>query len=219
MRTTIPAGTSLFMSGSGAVNVDGFQWYFVYHDAVVGGDGKVRADGIGWIAGSKTDGTEQYIAWTSASCPDLPINAETLAGLSGWALESCETGTLSGLTGMLDQPIEGPVTPFTYDPGWLWFSPWYLTDPEEAEDVFLAAGWAVPIHFPPSIDTSGLRRGDLITVSGHINDPAAEDCSVSQTGNGPPVTDGAQQAFELDCRVKFVVDDFDITSHVELPET
>ena len=77
---------------------------------------------------------------------------------------------------------------------------------------------AVSIHFPPDIDTSGLRRGDLITVSGHINDTAAEDCRVSQQENGPEVTDGMQQAFQNECRVKFVVDEFEVTGHVELPE-
>jgi hypothetical protein len=217
-RTTISAGTSLFLDGAGAVNADGYQWYWIQHGAVVGDDGYVHADGRGWIAGGTADGAETYIEFTSSSCPASPIDAETFAGLSDWAKESCGVGSLTRLSGMLDQPIEGPVTPFAYEPAWLWFSAWYLTDPTEADDVFLGAGWAFSVHFPPGFEIDGLQRGDLLTVSGHINDPAADACRVvAQAPEGPEPTDGMQQAFANTCRVAFVVDELEVTGHVELP--
>jgi len=217
---TLDAGTSIFVLGSGAVNVDGFSWYYVAHDAGLGSDGMVAAEGVGWIAGASSEGTPRVenLAWTDASCPPLPIDAETFAGLSGWALEACDTGTLTGLVGMLDQPIEGPITPFRYEPEWLWFSPWFLTDPDEANDVFLSKGWNFAIHHPPSIPTDALRRGDLVRISGHLNDPAASDCDVMPSGDAVQPTEGVKQAFQLECNVAFVVDTLEVIGHTDLPE-
>lgn len=219
-QETIPAGTSLFVDGADAVEADGFQWFAIYHGAVVGDDGLVQADGGGWVAGGTADGSETYIELTTSSCPQLPIDPDTFAHLSGWAKEHCDLGSLTGMAGMLNRPIEGPVTPFGYEPGWLWFSGWYLTDPEDAGSAFVGSGsgWAFPIHFRPGSPTSGLRPGDLVTVSGHLDDAAVGECRIVGQDGGPEPTSGMQQAFQDACRVTFVVDDLEVTGHVELPE-
>jgi hypothetical protein len=216
-EATISAGTSLFVDGSSAVDADGFQWFAIFHGAVVGDDGLVQADGGGWVAGGTADGSETYIEFTAGSCPQPPIDPEMFSRLSGWAKQHCDLGSLSGLSGMLVRPMHGPVTPFGYEPVWLRFSGWYLTDPEAAGDPFTGSGWSFQIHFRPGSPTSGLRPGDLVTVSGHLDDPAAGECRVLGQDGGPEPTAGLQQAFQHACRVTFVVDDLEVTGHVDLP--
>jgi hypothetical protein len=217
---TLNAGETLFVLGPGAVGAHGFDWYEVAYGAGVGADGYVHAVGTGVIAAATSQGNEQYIAWTDESCPVAPVDVVTLAGLTGWTLAHCDIGPLVGFEGMLNQPIHGPLTPFTYEPGWLWFSKWFLTEPDGAGYAFTWSGWSIGLYFPPGLDDSALRPGDLVRIDGHLHDPAASECRITASGEegGPEPSEDQQQAFRLACSVAFVVDAIEVTGHIDLAE-
>jgi hypothetical protein len=220
-NSTVSAGDAVFVLGPGSVDTNGFQWMEVGYGAVVGEDGYVQVDGTGWLAAASSDGTSvRHIELWPAHCPEGPIDAATLAGLTGRAITVCDLGRLTGLEGMLNQPIHGPLSPFTYEPAWLWASAWYLADPEEQHHAFVISGWAVALHFPPGFDTSALRRGDIVRASGHVGDDAADTCRIlgSPEPGGPQPTEGMHQSFRLLCSTKFVVDALEVLDHRELPE-
>jgi hypothetical protein len=217
---TVNAGEALFVIGPGVVGAHGFDWYEVAYGAGVGADGYVHAIGTGLIAGATSQADEQFIALGEESCPIVHVDVVTLAGLTGWTLAHCEIGPLADLEGMLNQPIEGPLTPFAYEPSWLWFSRWFLTEPDEAGTAFGWSGWSIGLHFPPGLDSSALRRGDLVRIDGHINDPAASECRMSGSGEegDPEPSEDQQQAFRLACSVAFVVDAIEVSGHIDLAE-
>lgn len=217
---TVDAGTNLLVVGAGAISAEGFEWYEVAYDAAVGEDGYVHGIGIGFVAGATSTGDEQFIALGDESCPEAPVDVVTLAGLTDWALAHCETGSLVGLEGMLNQPIHGPITPFSYEPEWLWFGPWYLTDPDGVRAAFTMTSWSIGLRFPPGLDPSALRRGDLVRVDGHVRDPAASGCRMIGRGEegAPEPSEAQQQQLRLECSAAFVVDAIEVTGHVELEE-
>lgn len=153
-------------------------------------------------------------------CPVAPVDTATLGSLTSWTLAHCDTGPLVGLEGMLNQPVHGPITPFSYEPDWLWFPSWFLTEPDEAGYAFTWSGWSIGMYFPPTVDRTALRRGDLVRIDGHLNDPAASECRVigrSEEG-APEPTENQQQAFRLGCSVSFVVDAIEVIGHLDLAE-
>lgn len=214
------AGETLLVLGPGVVGAHGYDWYEVAYGAGIGADGYVHAIGTGLIAGATSQGNEQFISWSDERCPMAPVDVVTLGGLTGWTLAHCDIGPLVGLEGMLNQPIHGPLTPFAYEPGWLWFPGWFLTEPDEAGSAFMWSGWSIGLHFPPGVDSSALRRGDLVRIDGHINDPAASECRIFGSGEqgGPEPSEDQQQAFGLGCSVAFVVDAIELTGHIDLAE-
>lgn len=217
---TVDAGEPLFIVGPGAVAAHGYEWYEVAYDAAVGADGYVHARGTGVIAGTTSQGDQSFVAWSESGCPVGQVDLVTLAGLTGWALAHCDIGQLVDLEGMLNQPIEGPLTPFDYEPDWLWFARWYLTEPDEAGYAFTWFTWSIGLHFPPEVDPSALRRGDLVRIDGHIDDAAASECRVTGSGgaSGPRPSEHLQQRFRLGCSVAFVVDAIEVTGHIDLSE-
>ena len=214
------AGEPLFIIGAGVVSEDGYDWHWVAYGAGVAGDGYVHAAGLGYVAGATSDGGERYVALAELSCPTVTVDTATLGSLTGWTLAHCEFGPLIGFEGMLNQPIHGPLTPFRYEPTWLWFPMWFLTEPDEAGRAFTWSGWSIGLHFPPGMDASALRRGDLVRIDGHLDDPAASECRIIGNGaeGGPVPSEGAQQAFRQACSVAFVVDTIQVTGHIELAE-
>lgn len=217
---TVDAGEPLFVVGPGPVAAHGYQWYEVAYGAAVGADGYVHATGTGVIAATSSQGDQSFVAWSEAGCPAGPLDAVTLAGLTGWALAHCEIGQLVDLQGMLNQPIEGPLTPFDYEPDWLRFARWYLTEPDEAGSSFTWSSWSIALHFAPELDTSALQRGDLVRIDGHIDDPAASGCRVIESAGegGPRPSEHLQQGFRLGCSIAFVVDSIELTGHIDLAE-
>ena len=218
--TTVDAGASLFVIGPGVVNAHGYDWYEVAYGAAVGADGYVHAIGTGLVAAATSHGDAEFLAWRDTGCPAGPVDAATLGALTGWTLAHCDVGPLVGLEGMLNQPIHGPITPFTYEPDWLWFPSWFLIEPDAAGHSFTWTGWSIGLHFPPTVDRTALRRGDLVRIDGHIDDPAAAECRVIGRGEEgyPEPTEDQQQEFRLGCSVSFVVDAIEVTGHIDLGE-
>jgi hypothetical protein len=129
------------------------------------------------------------------------------------AIDACgvEVTTVSGV---LDTCYEGPLTPFTYEPVWAWFSCRYVH--EEAEET---ANW-YSVHFPPDYAGPELERGDVVVLTGHLGFDVSRygECTVEAADDvGPQVGEAEAQIWPATCQSRFVVTDAEITGHVELP--
>ncbi len=192
---TLPSGTELIV-WAGPVSTDGREWYNVgFHgietDATPGGAG------TGWVAGD-------FIEIGEADCPGT-LDAGVLARMTDWALDAC-VDEVPPLEGQIDTCFEGPLTPFTYAPGWIYFSCTYLDE--------------LAIHFMPDYAGPEVERGDLVRVTGHLGFDTGQygECTVDVLEPAMENQLAAEaQSWADSCQHRFVVEELTVTGHEDLP--
>ena len=208
IHTTLEAGTELLIY-DGPISADGLDWYEVIFSALPYEEPN-QVD-QGWLAVGRTGEAPNLVAIDSPHCPSLTVSASLLGAAGGLARRECLPGSHE-FTAVVDTCYEGPITPFAYEPQWLWFSCFSVFD--------LGSTVHLQIHFPPSIaQPDGLARGSVVHMVGHFDDPAAMDCTVlAQTpGSEPKPTEVDQQVFRLGCSAGFVLESIEIVDQIDLP--
>ena len=208
IMTVLEGGTDLLMR-DGPVAADGLDWYLAIFAALPYGTyGELTQ---GWVAVGPTGAIPTLVQIGPARCPNVTVTASLLGSTGGLARSQCLPGSHE-FTAVVDTCFEGPITPYEYEPLWLWFSCYSLFD--------LGSDAHLQIHFPPAVpQPSGLVRGSVVHVTGHFDDPAAASCEVSVTpGTGvPQPSEVVQAVFRLDCAAAFVLDEIDIVDTIDLP--
>jgi len=208
IHTTLEAGTEVLMY-EGPVSVDGVDWYEVVFSALPY-EVPNQVD-RGWVAVGPTGLAPTLVAIDPPHCPSLTVSVSLLGAAGGLARRTCLAGSHE-FTAVVDTCYEGPITPYDYDPRWLWFSCFSVFD--------LGSTVHLQIHFPPSVaQPDGLSRGSVVHLVGHVEDPAAAGCTVVVLpGSGvEEPTHATQQVFHLGCAAAFVLDEIQIVDQIDLP--
>jgi hypothetical protein len=189
----------------GPEQTDGFGWYQV---AIVDdwrftpsscSDGCADAQ-IGWVAGI-SDRQEAWLAPSDLECPADP-KREAVAALDPIVRLACYSGQSLTLKGVVKSPCCRYVGALTYTPRWIAWP---------TNRTYLET-FALALRFDPRDGLAVPERGDVIRVTGHFDDPAAENCTItideSALANDPSLTvDPQLLAYApLACRQQFVVD-------------
>lgn len=210
--TNLDAGDEVVLT-VGPIDVAGYRWYEARFDGRTG----TLADMVetGWVASGPTDDDQAFLRIGSPTCPD-ELDLTALAQLTPVAIDACgiEVTTVSGV---LDTCYEGPLSPFTYEPGWVWFSCRYVH--EETTGASESAWW-YPIHFPPDYGGPELERGDVVVLTGHLGFDASRygECTVEPADEvGPQVGEAEAQIWAASCQSRFVVTGAEVTGHIDLP--
>ena len=127
----------------GPVTADGYRWYFISYGASI--EMRYPAEEAGWVAEVAIDASggatgDPFLDIDAPACPGS-VDAALLAGLSLYAIDVCDV-QVAKLHRLIDTCIEGPITPFTYEPGWVWFSCPFLRDDEpDSSTASGSTGW------------------------------------------------------------------------------
>lgn len=174
----------------GPVVADGYDWYQVAPFPPCCSDVVEEHPAFGWLAAAGKDG-EPWIAPWEGDCPqpnwDGMVLSPRFVRLSCWGgadvtLEgklSCDTSSESG-----------------GEPTWLWTVPCRLTGPD-----FGALFSGIGLHFTPDVEAMP-RDGARVRVTGHLDDPAAESCTLVPFPGTEPTH---PELVRLWCRAEFVV--------------
>jgi hypothetical protein len=175
----------------GPVAADGYDWYKVAPFPPTLSDVVEAHPEFGWLAAAGKDG-EPWIAPWEGDCPqpnwDGIMLSQRRVALSCW--------------GGADVTLEGTLSCDTSsqpggEPTWLWTVPCRLVGPDYGD--LLAGG--IGLHFPPDVGAIPPDRAP-VRVTGHLDDPAAESCTLAPfPGTEPTHAD----LVRLQCRVAFVV--------------
>ena len=199
---------------------DGRGWYEVH---VGGAEAMSHADGgiNGWVAEG-----EHGLEWLAAEALTCR-GAGTLAGVltppdqggathewaTAWDQLACYGGDQLHLDGVIDYLcFEGSMLPFDMVPYHL-AAPVWCTGliPDDGADL-QATGVSLGLRFGPEWGAFP-RRGDLVQIAGHFDDPASSTCTIRN-----PAGDGLLPRFDseflvLFCRERFVVDELTVVGH------
>ena len=193
----------------GPEQAEGFGWYQV---AIVSewrftpstcSDGCADAQ-IGWVAGI-SDGQDAWLAPSDQKCPADP-NREAVAALDPLVRLACYGGQSLTLTGVVKSPCCRYMGALTYTPRWI---AW----PTSA--TYLET-FALALRFEPRDGLHVPKRGDVIRVTGHFDDPAAKNCTITikeaaLAGDPSLKVDPQALAYaSLACRQQFVVDSIEV---------
>lgn len=185
----LPTGTELVVL-SGPVAADGYHWYEVTPLA--------RASSLprGWVAAASRDG-EPWLAARTPSCPARPTAFAALAAIpSPLALVCFPRVPITFEARIIDCNCD-------VDGGWLepsWFS-WgtyrWLIDPSQTQhDPADPEFW---LHLDPAAKRpSTLPLGQIVTLTGMFDHPAAEACVLHSYYPSGATPSGA-------CRLEFAV--------------
>jgi hypothetical protein len=209
--TTLAAGEDLLLVDGPLVAGD-YVWYEVHSASIT------QAGIQGWVAALPADmeSNPPDDAWLidigPVRCPEADaIDTALLATMTGYAIDQCAV-QVEEVGGLVDLCFEGPITPYTYSPSWLWFSCYFV----RAEQ----GGWYLPVYFPPDFSGDMPERGDIVTVTGRMGYDTERygQCLVTAGEDFPPAQlETEQHLFANSCHRKFVVSAVEITGHVELP--
>jgi hypothetical protein len=207
---------------------DGRGWYGVH----VGGaeiDSYMDGGVNGWVAEG-----EHGLEWLAAAALTCR-GAESLAGVlappdqgaephewaTAWDHLACYGGKQLELEGVIETPCyEGSDDPHLYQPV-------FLANPDICagldlvfDDEIAAEGQdtsrPLQLRFSPNFGTWP-KRGDLVRVRGHFDDPLSSTCTVTVQPDYDFVAIFDPGFVVLACRERFVVDDLSVTGHRELP--
>ncbi len=162
----VPIGFLAYIA-DGPVTADGYDWYEVAPFPHTLSDVVEDYPAFGWLAAAGKDG-ESWIAPWEGDCPQPNWDGMMLS--QRFLALSCWGGT--------DLTLEGTLSCDTSsqpggEPTWLWTVPCRLVGPDYGD--LLAGG--IGLHFAPDLEAMP-RDGARVRVTGHLDDPAAESCTL-----------------------------------------
>jgi zinc-ribbon domain len=167
---------------------------------------------IGFVATPTSASEDAWIEEIEVSCPASPMTAQQIAALVPLEALHCFGRNEIVVTGTVDLPMHGPISPYGYSPGWLTY--------EHLE--YLQHAWWISYRPHPDAGLETPARGEVVRVTGHFEDPAATDCRVTVDpeffGGEVPADFVARDPNRvvLDCRAAFVWTDYEVTDVVDL---
>jgi hypothetical protein len=205
----LPLGTQAFIV-AGPEDVDGLPWYQVSGMGLPYGSGCVTPEpgGVlecaaffGWLAGAADDGTP-YLEPTDAAeaCPEPPHTVVSLSEMQyTFRLVCFDSDDMTFVAWWPEPPDAGPggsCAASETDVVWLVCqntNPNLLgASPDEAGDRF-------SLSVDPDSGVTMPERGQWVEVTGHFDDPAAQDCG--QAAESMEMDEGE---LVFNCRLQFV---------------
>jgi hypothetical protein len=209
----LESGRRLFIIGEPSEASD-LRWYRVapFDDA----EGCEEGCGlIGFVATPVSDEEEPWIRPVEVTCPSSPMTAEQIGVLDPLEALHCYGRNEIEITGTLDLPLHGPISPYRYSPGWL----------TQESLLFLRDAWWITYRPHPDAGLESPERGDVVRVTGHFEDPAATDCRVTVDPDffGGEIPDEFESTIVparvvLDCRTAFAWTDYEVIGFQDLGE-
>ncbi len=210
---TLERGRRLFIIGEPSDGSE-LRWYRVApFDDIEGCEGGCGL--IGFVATPLSDDEEPWIERVEVSCPSSPTTAAEIGVLDPLEALHCYGRNEIEITGTLDLPIHGPISPFRYSPAWL----------TQGSLLFMREAWWITYRPHPEADLEEPERGDVVRVTGHFEDPAAADCRVTVDPDffGGEIPDSFESTViparvVLDCRTAFAWTDYEVIGFEDLGE-
>ena len=208
IQRVLPVGERVFIV-SGPIEHEGYDWYEVVFRTASEVPDEIA---YGWLAGAEIV-PESELSWLieidAPRCPDSE-DASVLGRLTPWAIGACEIA-VTEVTGIVDICIEGPLTPYTYEPLWAWFSCPFLRSEE-------SSAWWLNFYPLPNADLPELERGDVVRLQGRIgfDESVHGACDVDGFEPELPVA-FERKRWQLYCQTRFMVSSGTIEGHVDLP--
>jgi hypothetical protein len=210
-RSLVLGSGSELLLRDGPVAADGYDWYLAYFQRSI--DQTQFGPQSAWVAAGPSGQEPTLMEIGPLRCPVVPMSVALLGSMTDMARRDCLRDSSFEVHAVLEQCYMDGLHPFVEEPGWLGrFCPYLAYE--------LGTSVAVAIHFPPSLLLpSGLSRGDVVRMVGHVNDPAADDCRLVPGPDGDPAYEASpvdQQQTLLTCRAQFVVSEIEVTGHIDL---
>jgi hypothetical protein len=156
---------------------------------------------------------EAWLVPAELTCPPDP-DLDVVAGLNPFERLACYGDRPLTLNGVIWQPCCGYVGTFVYEPGWLSW-PSSVAYLQTAGDEGPETG-GIGIRFDPADALVRPEFADIVRVIGHMDDPAANTCTVkvdewALSSDPTLVVDPEALAYApIGCRTEFVVDSIEI---------
>lgn len=210
---TLQPGRRLFIIGEPSDGSD-LRWYRVApFDDVAGCENGCGL--IGFVATPVSDDEDPWIQAVEVTCPSSPMTAEQIGVLDPLEALHCYGRNEIEITGTLDLPIHGPISPYRYSPAWL----------TQGSLLFMRDAWWITYRPHPDAGLEEPERGDVVRVTGHFEDPAATDCRVTVDPDffGGEVPDDFESTVSparvvLDCRTAFAWTEYEVIGFEDLGE-
>jgi hypothetical protein len=201
----LTAGTRVFVV-QGPNQADGLGWYEIAQECRPHSSLCISREGagrIGWAAGSSSSG-DQWLAPAPIECAAHP-DLDALLAIDRLEVLACYGNQTLRLQGVIWRPCCGYVGAISYEPSWLSWpgGPPVLTTGGELS----SRGIVLRIKPPDTLDH--VKYADIVRVTGHFDDPAAETCTITVDPSADPsvVIDPKDLAYApMGCRMEFVVD-------------
>jgi hypothetical protein len=192
---TAPAGTRFQLANwYGPVRADGLDWYRL----------TTAEDSVLWAPIGAGD--DAYLEPVPPDCPAADPNLATLAHLTEWERLACFDDRTLTVVGTYGSPITSPVgeyVPGSFEPAWLAYpvAPSYLV---------VARTRAETLYFRVTPDSKLVlpQPGTIVRATGHFNDAAAGDCTMTRF-NGEDAVAVDSRSAQLYCREQFVLDSYE----------
>jgi len=210
---TLEPGRRLFIIGEPSDEAD-LRWYRVapFDDAEACENG---CGLIGFVATPVSGEEQAWIQAVDVTCPPSPMTAEQIGVLDPLEALHCYGRNEIEITGTLDLPIHGPISPYRYSPEWL----------TQGSLLFMRDAWWITYRPHPDAGLEEPERGDVVRVTGHFEDPAATDCRVTIDPEffGGEIPDEFESTViparvVLDCRTAFAWTDYEVIGFEDLGE-
>jgi hypothetical protein len=166
---------------------------------------------VGWVAGI-TDRQEAWLVPAQLTCPPDP-DLDTFAGLEPFERLACYGDRTLTLNGVVWQPCCGWVGPFLYEPDWLSW-PSYGVYLQPVGEALHSGGFGIRLN--PAAGLAFPAYADIIRVTGHMDDPAADGCTI-KVDEGALLSDPTVAVDPEDlayapigCRTEFVVESMEV---------
>lgn len=194
--TTLAAGEALIVEpviAAGPVERDGYEWYQMLYPAESAGSEGVNR---GWVAAGQ--GSQQFVELAQVTCSEDPATIESIKAMRPWERLVCLRGITVTLEGTYGCAACGGSS-IGLEPAWLtWHTVLLRTG---------AGGQPISFHAPPGFELPA--DGSIVHATLHVDDPAAETCSVSLGSDGTTWTD-SQEGPQLFCREQLVIDSIEV---------
>ena len=201
----MPPGRRLFVIGE-PTDAGELRWYRV--GVVSGPDCPEDCNLIGHVATPLAADEEAWIAEVPIDCPSSPMTHAQLTALLPLEALHCYGRNDIVVTGTVDTPCCTPPTPIVLTPEWLAGpAPAFLR--QDGPVTFV-----VEFRADPEADLDVPERGDVVSVTGHFEDPAATSCRAEvdeEVSGEDPVQLPEAARVILDCRATFVWTDYEVT--------
>jgi hypothetical protein len=203
LEPLLSAGTEVFII-DGPVAADGYDWYeIIAFDTEVEGGLPL----IGWSAVADRDSGEAWLRPQTVGCgSEYPLDVDHLAGLGGSGGLDCFGSEELTLQAARDSTCGEGSSSWIVEPGWfltreialvqLDAQGTYLTDIGARLHPEVVGDWDDGVCTPD-------YQPVMAQVTGHYDDPAAEDCSIRDPERAQPEIDPRYAAYW--CRTAFVV--------------